>query len=551
MNNFFKFQKNIIKTIEKNLFILNKFLLEFDISQDYPIEEFLIDSSLDIYNSWIINNINFESLNLNKIIEHKNFPDAIKDYISLNSKNKFKTICLTKNSLKGDKFDTNIKLVKDNYEILENLIFKEIEIDYLNNFLSNDYFKKYGNFKNLKNLKVINSNILNFESKINCQLAPIFPSIEKLIFKKNLMNLKLIDEVFYRNTKKLNKIVFKECSLVNENIAQIFNMMKEMDNLESIDLSHNHLTYFNIEQYQNTSCPLIFQNVLNLNLQHNNIYSIKINQYLPELKILDISSNDICQTREIELYKNFYGNKCLILANRNQCMMNNLKFTNNYIKYLAEMLELLEINIKRLDLSFLGIYDKQDNYFANTIESLIINQTVQISIKKLIFSYSNINQKTLDFWFSKNTKFINLKKICLKSNHLNDNFIESLIFKDIYKNLDNLESIDLTENLIANISSLDNIWNLFNQKNKINSINLSLNDIETLLNKLIIIFLIKDNINNVVDDESEMGTFMKFNNKMKNINFTRSFKIILSKKFEENFLKFIEFNGFKNIFFFE
>ena len=92
---------------------------------------------------------------------------------------------------------------------------------------------------------------------------------------------------------------------------------------------------------------------------------------------------------------------------------------------------------------------------------------------------------------------------------------------------------------------------MFNQKNKINSINLSLNDIETLLNKLIIIFLIKDNINNVVDDESEMGTFMKFNNKMKNINFTRSFKIILSKKFEENFLKFIEFNGFKNIFFFE
>ena len=134
-----------------------------------------------------------------------------------------------------------------------------------------------------------------------------------------------------------------------------------------------------------------------------------------------------------------------------------------------------------------------------------------------------------------NNRLINLKKVCLRRNNLNDDFFECLINNEIYKTLENLEEIDLTENLIKNTSSLDKILKIFRDNNKIKKIKLSLNEIELNLNNLIL-----NNENKQLEDyDSEFRllntcmTFLKIYSK-------KTFTIFISRVYYKNLIGYLE-----------
>ncbi len=553
MNIFNDFHKQLIFTLKKNLKLFNNFLIQFDISRENPIEEFLINSSNDIYEAWIFNNINFDRLNINILIDNENFPNLMKKYVYQDTKNKFKSIYIKKMKNNERNLDVDLHLVKDNSEILENLIFKGIETDDFKIFCGRILNDKYIHLKNLKKLKVFTSNLLNFDSKLNIQLAPIFPSIEKIIFKKSLMNLRLMDDLFYRSTINLKTIVFKNCGLFNENLGKIFHMMIEMESLENIDLSHNYFTNFNlenyqnkaqIEKYQNREYPIIFNKITYLNLKHNNLNSIKLLNYLPELKILDISCNNFTISREIQFYQQFYDKKCLILANKNQCLMNKSQFTENYKKYLADYLREMEYGLKKIDFSLLNVFDNLDNQNmgSNYLEGITMSQHVQTSLKRLNLSNCCLNSNILEKFLGNNNCLINLKVLCLRGNNLSDEILDSFLDKEEFLRLENLEQIDLSENMITKISSFDLISNIFMGKNHIKCIKLSFNEVENILNTFVMVL---KNIKS--QDDYDLLVFKKLFRKFKSIS-KKNFSIVLSKRYEENFRNFFREKQLDKIF---
>ena len=534
MKIFMKFHSQLISTLNQNFNVLNNFLTEFDCSQDNAVEDFIIKYGSDISDSWIFNKINFKNLNINKVKNDITFPNLLLKCLSLDNKNKYKIIYVDKPNSHSNLYYDYYQLVKENSEILENLTFNTITTGDFNNFCLNI---KHILLKNLKKIKVVNSNLSSSDSKLDFLTLTTFPSTNEIKFVNNQMNLRLMDENFYRNGINLKKLIFNKCGLIKQDVAQIFNIMKECLNLEIINLSNNHITQFNLEQYQDRNNPIIFNELLSLNLGQNNLYSIKIKNYLPELKLLNISNNNICLIHEIEEYRNiiFSEKSCLILANNNQCMMNNPDFTIKYLRYLSEKFSNMDYCMKNLDLSFLTIFENRNSYNSNFFETLMINKDIQFSILNLNLSFSNIYQITLNNLFLNNNRLINLKKVCLRRNNLNDDFFECLINNEIYKTLLNLEEIDLTENLIKNTSSLDKIKQIFQDNNKIKKIKLNFNEIEFNLNELILNY---ENKNLKDDDVLLVNRFiqclrLQISNK-------KILTIFISRVYYKNLIGFVE-----------
>jgi hypothetical protein len=70
MNHIFDLHEKIESSLGKNFEILNNFLKKFDLSQEYPMEDFVNENAVAILDSWIFSKINFEKLNMIKFIEN-------------------------------------------------------------------------------------------------------------------------------------------------------------------------------------------------------------------------------------------------------------------------------------------------------------------------------------------------------------------------------------------------------------------------------------------------------------------------------------------------
>jgi len=293
---------------------------------------------------------------------------------------------------------------------------------------------------------------------------------------------------------------------------------------------------------------VIFKNLTILNLRHNNIHSMKLNQFLPELKILDLSSNNFCLSRELEFYQfQVYKDKtCLILANRNQCLMNNPRYNSTYKNYLCDTLSIFEYCVKKLDFSFLTIFDCNHEGTTSFLEEIKLNRCVQTSLKYLNLSSCNVTTLRLNNFLNNNNKLLSLKSLCLKSNNLGDDFLDNMLNNQTFKSLENLEQVDLTENNISKISSFDTVFKIFSEKNHVKKIKLSFNEIEILFNNYILI------INNCseVNDDSDLLAFKKFLFHIKLIT-KKSVNIIFSKRYQENVQLYLKTKQLDKIFLFE
>jgi len=526
---------------------MKNFLQNVEFSHECPIEEFVSGNSIDIYDSWIFNNINFEKLKVNKLIEDENFPGIMKKYLYQDTTNKFKNICVKKmkNSEKNLEFD--IQLICENHEILEKLIFKEID---LNDLIS--LFKKISeskvNLDKMKKMKFLNSHFQYSDTKLDKTFLPDFSNIEKLIFKNNLMNISMMNSLFNK-INSLKIVILKKCCLSNIQIKNIFDLLSKVKTLEKLDLSYNHLTVFDLEPFQTIS-PIIFENLELLNLKQNNLYMVKLNSYFPNIKYFDLSSNNFCLPNNIISYQSLYNKKCLITANKNQYLIINKNLYQEYIDYLINTLIEYNYNISKLDLSFMNIENEDtelenDNERSNLIEKLVINKNIQFNFKKLNLSNGNICSKKLLTFFTLNTKLINLKILILRNNKISDDIFDYLIKETSFCNLENLEYIDLSDNNINKIQSLGKIYILLNGKKHLKKLKLSFNELEILLNNYILLL----NVNNSVTDD-EIDILRKFLWDMKQI-VKKSVCIVFSKLIESNVADILKKNNLDKTLVFE
>ena len=539
LDRFYEFHFQMNFTLQKNLDLLKNFIQNYNFTDENPIEEFLINDSINIYESWIFNNINFEKIKIIKLIEDENFPNVMKKYIYQNTTNKFKNFYVKKikNNEKNLEFD--LQLIYENQEIIEKLIIKELELNDITLLLERLNQLKV-NMENIKIVKIINSNLKNTSIKWNGSLLQILERIKKLIFNDNSMNLNMLNLISFKSAH-LNTLCFRKCSLNNLCTEKIFNLLLQMNNLEKLDLSHNHFTIFDIESLQ-PLVPHIFNKLEVLNLKHNNIYSIKINRYFPNIKYLDLSSNNFSLYNDLISYQSFYEKDSLIIASRNLFLFSNSKLLKHYVNYLNSVLVEYEYKLTKLDLSYLNNFNDEQKESSNFLDEIKINKKIQYSIKKINLSCNKVFSRTLTCFFSNNQKLMNLKALILRNNNIEDDFLKNFLFDNNLKALTNLEYLDLSQNCLSSLESLMTIYNILKGNKQLKIIKLNLNELEILFNNYILLIVSESQLL-----DPELDLMRKFICSIKQLT-KKSLSIVFSSQIERNIIDFLKKNGLDHIF---
>ena len=539
LDRFYEFHFQMSFTLQKNLDLLKNFIQNYNFTDENPIEEFLINDSINIYESWIFNNINFEKIKIIKLIEDENFPNVMKKYIYQNTTNKFKNFYVKKikNNEKNLEFD--LQLIYENQEIIEKLIIKELELNDITLLLERLNQLKV-NMENIKIVKIINSNLKNTSIKWNGSLLQILERIKKLIFNDNSMNLNMLNLISFKSAH-LNTLCFRKCSLNNLCTEKIFNLLLQMNNLEKLDLSHNHFTIFDIESLQ-PLVPHIFNKLEVLNLKHNNIYSIKINRYFPNIKYLDLSSNNFSLYNDLISYQSFYEKDSLIIASRNLFLFSNSKLLKHYVNYLNSVLVEYEYKLTKLDLSYLNNFNDEQKESSNFLDEIKINKKIQYSIKKINLSCNKVFSRTLTCFFSNNQKLMNLKALILRNNNIEDDFLKNFLFDNNLKALTNLEYLDLSQNCLSSLESLMTIYNILKGNKQLKIIKLNLNELEILFNNYILLIVSESQLL-----DPELDLMRKFICSIKQLT-KKSLSIVFSSQIERNIIDFLKKNGLDHIF---
>ena len=183
-----------------------------------------------------------------------------------------------------------------------------------------------------------------------------------------------------------------------------------------------------------------------LNFSKNNIYefSEKIYRSLPELKVIDLTDNNISNKILFDILKE--GNKIfkfLALLSNNIFIHNNHSNNIQYIKYISDNLSSFQHRIKKISFSFL--FNKKN---INYLTKLKISPAVKISLFKLDLSFCGLKDESVLKFLKNNFGLLNLQILNLSNNHLTDNFFDlgSGLKEEIL--LEKLNILDLSSNNI-------------------------------------------------------------------------------------------------------
>ena len=187
-----------------------------------------------------------------------------------------------------------------------------------------------------------------------------------------------------------------------------------------------------------------------LDFSKNNIYEFVTDNYtyLPELKVLDLSDNNISNYLFFKAVKSSKYITSLALLTNNIFINNNRKNANDYRKYFFEKISVFEYKIKKLNLTFL--YNKES---INNFLNLTISPTVKISLKKLNLSYCGLTDENICNFLHNNFGFLNLKDLNLSNNFITINIFNLFLKFDI--SIEKLSSLDLSMNDINTLTIQD------------------------------------------------------------------------------------------------
>ena len=448
IENLLEIHENIFNALEDHASLLEIFLEKIDlIQQKNPLEYFINTYSSNILNSWFLNKVNFQKLNVSSFESNKDLSELYTKYLIRQKSNTFKNFSITQD--KYGNLSSGSDFIRQNLKNLEKLKFYNVKGEEINKIFEKN--QKDGKEQDmiaskLKSLSVFDS---NFSSTALNKLYT--PSLKKLKIKRIILPLSLtgfFDSILFKSSF-LQNLYLQKCLIDDESLSQIFTYLSEkpklLESLQNISFAGNEITTVNMKQLIDKKCT--FQSLEVLDFSKNSIYEFGIENFrvLQNIKILDLSDNNIISYSLFENVKNMKKLQCILFLCNNMFLSNNKNYTNSYKKYIYNNLENYNSKIKKINLTFLF-----DKISKNNILSLKLSPMIKISLIKLNLSYCGLDNELVCKFLNNNFGLLNLKILILSKNFIDLKFFE--LIKKIEIPLEKLECLDLSLNDIHSLT---------------------------------------------------------------------------------------------------
>ena len=459
--NIFEIHQNIFDSIEEHIGLLKLFLEQSNlIQQNNPLECYINNNSCEIYNSWLLNKIDFQKLNLSNIIKNKYLSDLCSNYLCKKTENNFSSITI--NNENKENLPLESFFVKENLKNVKKMKFIQLKSGEINSLFkvsnantnanTNTNISKsqikisngYPSVEKLSSLTLINSDLSSNDlHKMNS------PSLIKLKLKRNNLsfNLRSFLGNILGKALSLQKLYLQKCSIDDQSLLEILEYLSDskqiMNSLQFLSFSGNDITKVDLKNNViKKQCA--FKSLQYIDCSKNDIFDFSQENFqaFPQLKVLDLADNNMSNHLFFDNVRKLQGN--IVLLSNNLFLNNNKKNAKDYRKYLNDKLIQFNHKIKKLDISFL--YNKK---IIDQLNDLKLSPMVKISLIKLNLSYCGLDNTTTTKFLQNNYGLLNLKVL-----NLSNNFITLEIFNLLIKNkipFDNLYSLDLSMNSIESV----------------------------------------------------------------------------------------------------
>ena len=451
IENVLEIHENIFDALEDHISLLEIFLEKPDlIQQKNPLEFFINNYTSNILNSWFLNKINFQKLNVRSFETNKDLSELYSKYLIKKKDNNFSNFTITQDS-KGN-LSTGIDFIKKNLKNLEKLKFSKVKSTEINKiFESNKKDQKNKDedditASKIKTLSIIESNFST--TNLNKLYTP---SLKKLKIKRTILPLTLagyFDSLLYKSSF-LQSLYLQKCFIDDEALSQFFIYLSEkpklLESLQIMNFSGNEISSVNFESLIEKKCN--FKSLEVLDFSKNNIFEFAISNFklLQNIKILDLTDNNLTNYTFFENIKSQKNIKCILFLCNNLFLTNNKNNTHKYITYINDKLGKYNSKIKKINLSFM--YDKTSKPI---LLKLKLSPMIKISLIKLNLAYCGLDSEVVCNFLNHNFGLLNLKIL-----NLCNNFIELKFFKliqNIDLSLEKLSCLDLSLNDIHSLT---------------------------------------------------------------------------------------------------
>ena len=502
---------NIFNAIEDHVGLLRIFLGFSELIQKKnPLEYFLNNNSNDIFNCWFLNKINFQKLNLSKVILNKDLSELCSRYLCKKKENNYSAISIKKD-MKGN-ISLESDFVRENLNNLENLKFTDIRSEEINLIFKskNGINQEFLPANKLRSLSIVKS---DFSTSSITKLST--PCLQKLKFKRTPLYLALRNflDAIIGKTLFLQKLCLQKCYLDNYSLSQIFWFLSEkeslVESLQTISFSGNDITMVDMKQIIDKN--LSFKSLQYLDLSKNNIYEFMTENFkiLQEIKVLDLSCNNISNYNFLKAINSQKKKQSITLLCNNIFLNNVQNNIKRYYQYLYEHLTEFKYKVKSLNFSYF--------FNKNTMHHLLkikISPMIKISLIKLNLSNCGLNDNVVCNFLKNNFGLLNLKILNLSNNYITLKIFSLLLQLEIM--LEKLNTLDLSMNFIEsmNIDEYESIKNIVDKYKHLRKIKvqetsfaiemLLLTQTEKERSEKVIETLIKQNIKFVVEKENSV-----------------------------------------------
>ena len=457
-NSILEMNEQIFDNIKQNMNILINFIdiSSKSLNKKNPTHTFLDKEFKNIINNWMFLKIRFDNYDFVKTLIDKDINQELKDLIFKVCENK--TLYMTIN--KKDTIPEEIYIKNLNKSNSQLSCLKLNEINNIQN-----YFRQDLEYPNLKYLKMKNMEVKNL------QFLNKFPNLEKLNINLCLdLDLNILEFLLSNN---ITELYFIKNGLINSDFSRIMSdyLVKSdsiRKNLKILSFEDNNLSKIDLNQMIFTS-KQSFYSLKELNFQKNKIYKFSLNpEFFPSLKVINLCYNNFTNSSFNE-YKNI-----LVLLSGNIFLMDNV-LCANYYSELEKKLNKFNPTIKNLSLSYVPKAFSQ-NYISN----IKIGDSLLINLIYLDLSFNHMNCDTFFSFIKNNKRILNIKRLILNGNELDDTFFEKYLDNDYNKMFLNLEELNLNNNLIGGENDIA-------YKNE-EPINENFKPFEKIINKLRLIY---------------------------------------------------------------
>ena len=318
--------------------------------------------------------------------------------------------------------------------------------------------------------------------------------------------------------KKLNDLEKKVIDFLNVKL-KVNITGKEI----SLDLNNKNIGNFELMLL----AGILYDNVENLNLSHNNISDIRPLKDLKKIKKLDLSFNNL---KDYSIHSISDVRRDVIKENSSLIKNISINLDNNNLVE-KEINEIKNIIISGYEISS-NSDGKEDNQTTllnklNRLEKKILGYfnnklNIKLTGKEVKIDLNNKNIGNIELNLLSSVDFKELEEINLSHNNISD--IEPL------KNFKKLKNIDLSFNKINNINSLKSISKINNKLEKIKLNNNMINDVE-IIKENIFPYIIEINLdnNNIIKKDIDEIKMMIINNNKKEIKMNKIENLLIIK----------------------